>query len=226
MPLAIVATLLVGSLCGCGQPAMESDVPSTNSPRHVSKQVPAIPTLQPQPGAALSTKNPHDSAATNQTPTAVPQADTDSVFAAGLGSDVPVQYLDTRLQAALKSYQTTEDNNGRSTIVLRVRELTDAGVSDPQVASTLGRMLRAETSVEVKADILNELANLDHPSAFQEITLGADQAQPPEVRKAAIRALDTLGDQRALPLLRRLLTDRDAEVREAAQDALNSFNAQ
>ena len=85
-------------------------------------------------------------------------------------------------------------------------------------------MLREETSVEVKTDILNELGDLEDPAAFSEIVWALDKGQPQEIRKAAIEALDTLGDQRAAPMLQQLLSDRDAEIREAAQDALDSLS--
>jgi hypothetical protein len=137
-----------------------------------------------------------------------------------------VPYLDTRLQTALRTFQTTSDKIDRSVLVSEVVKLVDAAVPKPQIAVALGTMLQQENSVEVKTAILDELGNLDDPAAFDQIIQGLGQNQPQEVRIEAIDALDSLGDKRALPLLQRLLSDHDAEIREAAQNAIDSLNDQ
>jgi HEAT repeat protein len=105
-------------------------------------------------------------------------------------------------------------------------KLADAGVPKPQIASGLGYLFRDENSVEVKTDILNELGNLEDPSAYDQIVAGLDQHQPDEVHTAAIEALDSLGDKRAIPLIQPFLTDRDEDVRNAAQSATDSLKDQ
>ena len=107
-----------------------------------------------------------------------------------------------------------------------MRKLADAGVPKPQIASALGDLFRDENSTEVKADILNELGNLEDPSTYDQIVAGLDQHQPDEVHTAAIEELDSLGDKRAIPLIQRFLTDRDEDVRNAAQSATDSLNDQ
>ncbi len=135
-----------------------------------------------------------------------------------------VPYLDMRLQTALRTFQTTSDKIDRSVLVGEVVKLADVAVPKPQVAVALGTMLQHENSVDVKTDILDELGNLDDPAAFDQIIQGLGQNQPQEVRIEAIDALDMLGDKRALPLLQRLLSDHDTEIRVAAQDAIDSLN--
>ena len=96
-----------------------------------------------------------------------------------------------------------------------MRKLADAGASKPQIASALGELFRDENSAEVKTDILNELGNLEDPSTYDQIVAGLGQHQPDEVHTAAIEELDSLGDERAIPLIQPFLTDRDEDVRNA-----------
>jgi HEAT repeat protein len=141
-------------------------------------------------------------------------------------SDIAVQNLDSRLQDMLRNFHTTGDRVQRSAMATEMGKLADAGVPKPQIASALGYLFRDENSVEVKTDILNELGDMEDPSAYDQIVQGLDQRQPDEVRVAAIEALDSLGDKRALPILQPLLTDRDEDVRDAAQSAIDSLNDQ
>ncbi len=77
-----------------------------------------------------------------------------------------------------------------------------------------------------KRTSLNELGNLEDPSTYNQIVAGLDQHQPDEVHTAAIEELDSLGDKRAIHLLQPFLTDRDEDVRNAAQSAIDSLNDQ
>jgi len=141
-------------------------------------------------------------------------------------SDIPVQNLDSRLQDMLRNFHTTGDRVQRSAIATEMERLADAGVPKPQVASALGYLFRDENSTDVKTDILNELGNLEDPSAYDPIVAGLDQHQPDEVHAAAIEELDDLGDRRAIPLIQSFLTDRDEDVRNAAKSAIDSLNGQ
>jgi hypothetical protein len=145
---------------------------------------------------------------------------------APLASEIPVQNLDSRLQDILRNSHTTGDRIQRSVMANEMAKLADAGVPKPQIASALGSLFRDETSVEVKVDILNELGTLEEPSAYNQIVPGLDQHQPDEVHTAAIEALDYLGDKRAIPLIKPFLTDRDEDVRNAAQTTIDSLNDQ
>jgi hypothetical protein len=146
--------------------------------------------------------------------------------AAPLASDIPVQNLDSRLQDMLRSFHTTGDRVQRSAMATEMANLADAGVPKQQVASALGYLFRDENSVEVKTDILGDLGDIDDPSAFDQIVPALDSKQPDEVRTAAIQALDSLGDKRAIPLIQPFLTARDEDVRNAAQSAIDSLNDQ
>jgi hypothetical protein len=145
---------------------------------------------------------------------------------APLASDIPVQNLDSRLQDMLRNFHAAGDRVQRSAMATEMAKLADAGVPKPQIASGLGYLFRDETSVEVKTDILNELSNLEDPSAYDQIVAGLDRHQPDEVHTAAIEALDYLGDKRAIPFIQSFLTDRDEDVRDAAQSTIDSLNDQ
>jgi TolA-binding protein len=144
--------------------------------------------------------------------------------AEAVASNIPVQNPDIRLQDMVRNFHTTGDRVQRSAIATEMAKLADAGVPKPQIANALGDLFRNETSVEVKTDILNELGNLEDLSAYNQIVAGLDRQQPDEVHAAAIEELGFLGDKRAIPLLQPFLTDRDEEVRKAAQSAIDSLN--
>ena len=147
-----------------------------------------------------------------------------SAAAAPMASDVPIQYLDTRLQDGIRSFLTTSNRVNREMMASDLIKLADAGVPRPQIASALGYLFRNENSVDVKTDILGTLGDMDDPSAFDQIVPGLDQHQSDEVHAAAIEALDSLGDKRAIPLIQPFLTDRDGDVRDAAKSAIDSLS--
>lgn len=151
---------------------------------------------------------------------------TEAVASAPAANDFQVQNLDPRLQDMLSNIHTTGDRVQRSAMAGEMVKLTDVGVPKAQIASALGYLFRDENSVDVKTDILNELGDLDDPSAFGQVIAGLDQHQPDEIHTAAIEALDSLGDKRAIPLIQPFLTDRDEDVRNAAQSAIDSLNDQ
>ena len=131
-----------------------------------------------------------------------------------------IQHLNPKLQTALKQYATLDNNDARSSLADDVANLVDEDVPVHEVVEALGVMFHQERSVEVKTDILNNLLNLDDPASYQLLVQGADPNQPQEVRKAAIEVLGNYDDSWAVPTLQQLVSDGDAEIRQAAQDAL------
>ena len=173
-------------------------------------------------GAAVS----DNSNVIEQQTSAASPTQAEALTAAPLASDVPIQNLDSRLQDMFRKFHTTGDRVQRSAMAAEMGKLADAGVPKPQIASGLGYLFRDENSVEVKTDILNELGNLEDPSAYNQIVAGLDQHQPDEVHAAAIEELGFLDDKRAIPLIQPFLTDRDEDVRNAAQSATDSLKDQ
>jgi HEAT repeat protein len=133
---------------------------------------------------------------------------------------ITIQHLHPQLQTALKQYSSLVNKDDRSALADDVANLVDDNVPVREIVEALGVMFHQEQSVEVKTDILNNLLNLDDPSSYQLIVQGADPNQPQEVRKAAIAVLGDYDDTWAVPTLQQLLSDGDAEIRQAAQEAL------
>jgi HEAT repeat protein len=210
---------------GCGKTQTAVNAPSRDA---LSTTQPANPPSSTDSGGGNEDvkRAGADSSNTEQQMSTESQTQASPLAASPLLGDTPVQDLDSRLQEALRNFHTTSDRVARSTTASDMAKLADAGVPKQQVASALGYMFRDENSVEVKTDILGELGDLGDPSAFDQIVAGLDQHQPDEVRTAAIQALDSLGDKRALPLLQPLLSDRDQDIRDAAQTATDSLNDQ
>jgi hypothetical protein len=211
--------------CGCGKTQTAVSAPSRTA-------LDTAPPAKPEPSADSGGRHENvnqagvDSSMAEQQMAAPSQPPISPPTPPALLGDTPVQNLDSRLQEALRNFHTTADKTDRTTMASDVAKLADAGIPKQQVASTLGYMFRDENSVEVKTDILDELGNLDDPSAFDQIVRGLDRRQPDEVRSEAIDALDSLGDKRAIPVLQPLLADRDEDIRDAAQSAIDSLNDQ
>jgi hypothetical protein len=210
--------------CGCSKTPTATNAPSADAS---SAAQPANPPTPTDSGGGQGSANPVAADGSNgEQQASADQAQVSPPATSPVLGDLPIQNLDSRLQDALRNFHTAPDKVGRSLMASDVVKLADAGVSKQQIASALGYMFRDENSVEVKTDILDELGDLDDPSAFNQIVQGLDQHQPDEVRTEAIQALDTLGDKRAIPVLQPLLTDRDDDVRDAAQTATDSLNGQ
>ena len=139
---------------------------------------------------------------------------------ADMAEMILIQHMHPQLQAALKQYPSLDNKDGRSSLADDVANLVDDDVPIREVVEALGMMFRQERSIEVRIDILNNLLNLDDPSSYQLLVQGTDPNQPQEVRKAAISVLGDYDDSWAVPTLQQLLVDGDAEIRQAAQEAL------
>ena len=105
-----------------------------------------------------------------------------------------------------------------------VAGLVVSAESRRQAIVTLGVMLQAESSTEVKVAILTALSNLRTPEAVDAIATQLDREQPFEVRTAAVDALVRMDDRRALPALEALAADQDPEIQAAAREAVQELN--
>ncbi|HVM61685.1 MAG TPA: HEAT repeat domain-containing protein [Verrucomicrobiae bacterium] len=216
----LVVVVFLASGCGKTQTAGPS-----------SKNATAAARMDNAPSAAdMESKAGGTSATAGENPDAGQQTSTDTatqeVAAAPLAGEIPMQFLDSRLQDTIRNFQTASNRMNRSTMAGDMLKLVDAGVPKPQIASALGYLYSSDNSVDVKVDILSALGDLEDPSAFDPIVRGLDPHQPDEIHDAAIEALDSLGDKRAIPLIQPFLSDRDQDVRESAQSALDSLTDQ
>jgi HEAT repeat protein len=212
---------------GCGK--TQSTVPPSNTAQDTGQTENAGPAPAVDSGLKVAGTAPALGGDSNMVQQQISQdspTQAEALAAAPLANDTSMQNLDSRLQDKLRDFHTTGDRAQRSAIATEMRKLADAGVPKPQIASALGNLFQDENSVEVKTDILNELGNLEDPSAYDQIVAGLGQHQPDEVHAAALEELDSLGDKRAIPLIQPFLTDRDEDVRNAAQSAIDSLNGQ
>jgi hypothetical protein len=152
------------------------------------------------------------------------------------GSDAPMQTPQSRPEAippeqgqaqnqvrvVLTQYREA-DPETRTNIEENISELTDAGISNPQIATTLGTMFAMEDSADIKCSILNELYELNDPSALEYVLGGLSPNQPLEVRDEAISILKDINDKRAISSLWPLLADPDEVIREEAQEAIDQL---
>jgi hypothetical protein len=215
---AFVAASLTGLLVACNRQSTEPSEPPTPTVR-LDKKVgkhpaPAGPEQGGQPPAEIVAPQP-----TSPTPT-------------NLVSIAPTskEPLDVRLQkkfdAQLQEYQAAKDPAKRSDIAWEIAMMGDSGVPKYEVAKVLGNLFASESDPDVKQDILDHLELLGDSAAFEEVVRGVDANQPAEIRVAAISVMESLEDARAVPILEKLLQDKNADVREAAKSALDSLNSQ
>jgi HEAT repeats len=189
-----------------------SDAPVETAQGH--PPLPSPPERPPRSDSPASVPVP-----TDQGPPELPlQANSSNIT--DMAQTLLIQHLHPRLQTALKQYATLDDKDDRSGLADDVANLVNDDVPVRDAVEALGVMFHQERSIEVKINILNNLLNLDDPSSYQLIVQGADPNQPQEVRKAAVAVLGDYDDTWAVPTLQQLLSDGDAEIRQAAQEAL------
>jgi hypothetical protein len=187
---------------------------------------PPVETTQTQPPPLSPPERPMQSAPPTNTTVSADQGPPDLALQGNatnvtdVAQTITIQHLHPKLQTALKQYSSLDDKDDRSGLADDVANLVNDDVPVREVVEALGVMFHQERSIEVRINILNNLLNLDDPSSYQLIVQGADPNQPQEVRKAAIAVLGDYDDTWAVPTLQQLLSDGDAEIRQAAQDAL------
>jgi HEAT repeat protein len=119
-------------------------------------------------------------------------------------------------------YFAAVDADSRAEIVGQLCDL-----NTPEAAATARRLFSTERNEDVKLALLTELAQMDAP-AEREQNFGLFVAalfpgQPRTIRETAISLLADFGDARAVQVLRNLSNDPDAEIREAAADAVREL---
>lgn len=203
--IVVIGTVAAG-LASCDKPKEElPSAPPGN--KNFVWRAPVAPednSLTPLPGSSLLTMK---------------TKNIDQVFR----PDIPVE-----LTKSLSRYRATRDADERSDIVQDVAALGTSGPEAVAIADTLGQMFAMEQDEDIKTDILNDLAQLETPSAFDQIMKGVDSGQPEAVQEAAKDALvdfiNTLamGDEPHAfdQIIRGLDPKFPEEVRQAAVDAL------
>jgi hypothetical protein len=113
----------------------------------------------------------------------------------------------------------------RAQVVTKIGRLSNRPALAPHVSAALGFLFLHEPTVRVKLDILDELANLKHPSAVSVLMKGLDPDQPVEIRRATILRLEFTGDKKALSALYPLRSDPDPRVRKLSEAAFEDLES-
>ncbi len=174
----------------------------------------ATPPASPAPQA--------ESAAATPSPDAVaPPSGAPTASEATLPGAVVVS--DPRLRPWMEEYANTEAEEDRSGPIYRIAEQAALGVPAHEVVAALADVFSREKSATLKSEIIGHLTKIKDPSTLDGIARGLAPVQPLEVRLTAVRTFQFLADRRALPSLRGALSDPDPQVREAAQDAIQTL---
>jgi HEAT repeat protein len=99
--------------------------------------------------------------------------------------------------------------------------------ASPAARASLERIYRATPSPSLKTEIIQALALVGSDNLEPSLILLRDAlapGQPAELREAAIGTLRDLNDPATLPVWKLLLRDPDADLREAAQQAVEYYS--
>lgn len=100
-------------------------------------------------------------------------------------------------------------------------------LNTPEAATTARRLFSVEGDEDVKLVLLTELAQMDSPTEREQnfgiFVTALFPTQSRTIRETAISLLASFGDARAVQVLRNLSKDPDAEIREAAAEAVREL---
>ncbi len=111
--------------------------------------------------------------------------------------------------------------NDRLTIV----EGLENAKGDPRAVTALVRVLQSDPVAEVRIAAARGLGELRAIEAIDPLGVALLEDEHPGVRAAAARALEEIGDERAVPSLVAALDDDDRSVRRAALGALDDLES-
>jgi hypothetical protein len=122
-----------------------------------------------------------------------------------------------RVAELKKRYIGTPDVGARIEIVFRI-----AGQECLDSVYALHELLTTEQDVELKTHMVDVLVDMEGntEAKLDMLKTAVLPSQPIDVREAAIDALVDLEDKRSLPILKELLNDQSADIREAAKDGI------
>jgi len=185
----------------------------------------------PSPAASRTSSTPvppppAPNAVTTTLPTHPVLPATSHVTAAVQSDPSLTNLLEAQVQKPLpvleRDYTATTNRDSRLDVMMDIAETQSAdGVK------SLTRLFEQEADPDLKVDLLDSLLGID---GFKDeklimLTLGIRPGLPNEVRQSAIDGLIDLEDTRSIALLNGLLNDPDAEIRQAAQDAIDLIQA-
>jgi hypothetical protein len=206
----LLPILLAVALCACER--QESDDTKKNQP-------------SPTPQRAVTSAPAESVARATAAPTTSPAATVEGVPVNAVpekpGTNGTDEDPDDTPQGALSQlsrYFATNDADERAEIITTLQ-----GMTVPEAAQTISRIIPSESDPDLKAQLIGVLADAEASVELKLNTFAplVREGQQADVRQAAIDALDQIDDPQAIPIWQSLLNDKDEEIRASAEDALS-----
>lgn len=123
-------------------------------------------------------------------------------------------------------FSKAADNQERLRIISEITESVHDSASEAACVSTLSSLYDATSDPALKADILVHAGMMESPAGFPLVIRGINKRESSDVRAAALIAAGLLHDERALSYISNCLKDPDPAVSQAAQHAMEEFQAE
>jgi len=165
----------------------------------------------------------------SELPTATPMVQSESAASASPSvndeiikqSDAETRESPSQTASTLQQkFFNTENPNERREIVFALGDLNSV-----EATAVLGTLFQNERDEKLKIDILATIEQMEVPDSHKVSIMiaAARPEQPQEVREEAIDVLADLEDPAVLPMLQMLTSDPNAEIRQAAKEALDDI---
>ena len=169
-------------------------------------------TPKPETGKNIETARTVEAPVTNVTAAGSPSPTAGSSGASDAETAMEVAELE-------KEYVSNTAFTARVELIYKI---SDADI--PEAVAALGRCFHLESDPNLRIKVLDSLSDVD---GFDDqkaaiLAAGVSADQPQEVRESAIDGLTDIEPKKALPILQALLNDPDEDIREAANDAIES----
>lgn len=142
---------------------------------------------------------------------------------AGAAQSLQMTEEDSPNPAKLENdYKATTDADDRIEIIYAL-----SGLDTEEALKALGRLFQFEPDPELKSEIISAVDDAEEQIELKLVIYATclTPDQPDDVRQAAIDALESIVDVRAIPVWIALLNDKDAGIRETARQKIEALQS-